>query len=176
MPHSLAYKDAGTTASGVKAILTKSYLASVEVVKLVVKCSIGQPKLLLFNLHCNQVAKFHKDFTPILSLSITPLKTPYYGGMGALYFHLSSKDDHIAHPPPSFPANTGMTHINNSQLHKQIVALGTGGYSRAIADMIYKISTHCHDINIWNNKIDRLPKPTEGENPNITNKCKEFMD
>ena len=185
MPCSLAYEDAITAASGIKDILAKSGLASLKVtfVESVVKCSVViSPKLLLFNPHHDN-AKFLKPFTPTLGISITLLKTPYYGGMGVLYLHLHSNEDHVtmltcAHvacPPPAFPNNIGIMHTNISQACEHFVMLSDGGYSRGIRDMIYKISNLCCNINIWNSEINRLLKPTKGENPDITNEHKKYM-
>jgi len=192
-PCSLAYEDAVAAAGGVKEILAKSGLAGVEVafVESVVERSVGL-KLLSFNPQVPEprryftpiVAQARKNFTAVLGLSIAPLKTPHYGGTGALFFRLSSKDDrvavltcaHVARPPPVFPANKGMTHTHDSQPREHIVALGTGGYNGAISDIIHKIGALHRDIDVWNGTINRLPKPTEGENPNVTDERKEYTD
>lgn len=72
----------------------------------------------------------------------SPLNTPYYEGMGGLYLKLDSKDDaialltcaHVVRPPHLFPDNRGMTLKlgKTGQRKERMVALGYGGYNRAI--------------------------------------------
>ena len=167
-PGSLAFKVAVAAAGSVKEVLATSGLAEVEVafVEMVNKRSTGGPKLLPLDPIRHRVPDFRKPFSAALGLPIAPLATPYYEGTGALYFRLSSDSNdkrialltcaHVVRPPPAFPANTGMTRTNASQAKEYMVALGSGGYDRAVTGIMAEIASLTRSIELWNRQLTRL--------------------
>jgi hypothetical protein len=173
-PRSLDYDDAVAAAIGVKAILAKSGLPEAEVafVEMVNKRLCGRPKLLSLDPIADSVPEYRKHFSSALGLPIAPLDTPYCEGTGALYFRLGSdtKDialltcAHVVRPPPALPDNKGMKRTNNSQPKEDMVALGTGGYTRAVSDMEAEIAKLTRDIEVWKRQLERnLPAARRNE-------------
>ena len=160
----LDFEDAVTAANGIKDILSQAGFPDIEVTfrELRVTRSVA-PKLLPFNPLIDPVPDFRKHFTPTLSLSIAPYKTPYYEGSSALYFRLSKDDDrvalltaaHVARPPPVY-AYTGMSRKKASQPRKEIVALGSMGYQNATNGMMAAIGDLGRFVTIWKDAIARL--------------------
>ncbi|EJC98230.1 uncharacterized protein FOMMEDRAFT_137152 [Fomitiporia mediterranea MF3/22] len=121
----LVFDNAVAAAITIKDILSQAGFPDIEVAfrESEVTHSAGL-KLLPFNPLVDPIPDFRKPFTPTLGLSITPFKTPYYEGTGALYFRLSRDDDrvvlltaaHVARPLPP---------------REEIVALGSMGYQNA---------------------------------------------
>ncbi|KDQ07651.1 hypothetical protein BOTBODRAFT_192282 [Botryobasidium botryosum FD-172 SS1] len=146
-PDSLAYKAAVAAAVAVKAVLARSGLPEVEVafVEMANKRSTGGPKLLSLNPVLDDVPGFRQPFSAALGLPIAPRETPYYEGTGGLYLRLGSDPGdarvtlltcaHVVRPPPAFPANTGMSYTNPSQPKEYVVALGSGSYDKANAQL-----------------------------------------
>lgn len=178
MPYSLAYGVAVAAAASVKEILATSGLAEVEVafVEMVVKHSASGPRLLPLDPVLDTFPEYRKHFSSALGLPIAPLDTPYYEGTGALYFRLSSQTKdialltcaHVARPPPEFPDNKGMTRTKNSQPKEFIVALGSGGYNRAIAGMMTEIAKLTRDIDSWRRQLDRIPAANAAKRQELT--------
>ena len=144
------------------------------------KHSVGGSRLLLLDPIADSVPEYRKHFSFALGLPITPLDTPYYEGTGALYFRLSSNTKHIAlltcahviHPPPIFSDNKGMKHTSNSQPKEYMVALGAGGYTTTISDIMAEIKKLQHDINVWNRQLERdLPVVRRNEITREVNKA-----
>ena len=165
MPRSLNYDGTVAAAVDVKAILTKSGLpeAKVAFVKMVNKRLDGRPRLIPLDPIADTLPEYRKHFSSALGLSIVLLDMSYYEGMGALYFCLSNdtKDiallmcTHVIHLPPVFPDNKGMEHTHNSQPKEYMVALGTGGYIRAVSSMQAEIDNLMDSIEIWNRQLER---------------------
>jgi hypothetical protein len=173
-PRSLDYDDAIAAAVDVKAILAKSGLPEAEVafVEMANKRLGGGPRLVPLDPIADSVPEYRKHFSSALGLPIAPLDTPYYEGTGALYFRLGSdtKDialltcAHVVRPPPAFPDNKGMKRTNNSQPKEYMVALGAGGYTRAVSDMMAEIAKLTRDIEVWNRQLERnLPAARRNE-------------
>jgi hypothetical protein len=162
-PRSLGYDAAVAAAVDVKAILAKSGLPEAEVafVEMVNKHLGGGPRLLPLDPIRDSVPEYRKHFSSALGLPIAPLNTPYYEGTGALYFRLGrdTKDialltcAHVVHPPPAFPDNKGMKRTNNRQPKEYMVALGDGGYTRAVSEMMAEISKLTRDIEVWDGQL-----------------------
>jgi hypothetical protein len=173
-PRSLDYDDAVAAAVDVKAILAKSGLPEAEVafVEMVNKCLGGGPRLLPLDPIADSVPEYRKHFSSVLGLPIAPLGTPHYEGTGALYFRLGSdtKDialltcAHVIRPPPAFPDNKGMKRSNSRQPKEYMVALGDGGYARAVEDMMVEIAKLLREIEVWNLQLERnLPAARRNE-------------
>ena len=183
-PGSLLYDVAVIAASAVKNILAEACFDTIEVafVEWVVTRSNG-PKLLSFDPLLDDVPNLRKPFTPTLGLAIAPLRYPYYEGTAALYFRLNKNDNrvailtcaHVARPPPAYAANTGITHKKPSQAREQIVALGYQGYEKAIQAMMTTIHDLSKSIDVWNDVLDRLGAPMEGENSKVTKRREEHV-
>jgi hypothetical protein len=188
-PRSLDYDAAVAAAAGVKAILSKSGLPEAEVafVEMVNKRLGGGPRLLPLDPIRDSVPEYRKHFSSALGLPIAPLNTPYYEGTGALYFRLGrdTKDialltcAHVVRPPPAFPDNKGMKRTNNRQPKEYMVALGDGGYTRAVSEMMAEISKLTRDIGVWNRLLERdLPaakrKEIAGKVYRATNRINEL--
>ena len=164
-PRSLDYDGAVAAAVDVKAILTKSGLPEAEVafVEMVNKRLDGRPRLIPLDPIADTLPEHRKHFSSALGLSIAPLDMSYYEGTGALYFRLGNdtKDialltcAHVIHPPPVFPDKKGMEHTHNSQPKEYMVALGTGGYIRAVSSMQAEIDDLMDSIEIWNRQLKR---------------------
>jgi hypothetical protein len=65
---------------------------------------------------------------------------------------------HVIRPPLFFPNNTGMTRTNISQAKELMVALGSGGYIRAVGQVRADIDKYARDIDTFNHLL---------ENPNL---------
>ncbi|KAI0263962.1 hypothetical protein BC834DRAFT_884755, partial [Gloeopeniophorella convolvens] len=130
------------------------------------KRSTVGPKLLPSDPINHHVPDFRKPFSATLGLPIAPLNTAYYEGTGALYFRLSNDSNdkrialltcaHVVRPPPAFTDNTGMTRTNASQPKEHMVALGFGGYDRAITGMMAEAASLIRNIEVWNRQLARL--------------------
>ena len=165
-PRSLAHDDAVAAAVGVKGILAKSGLPEAEVafIEMVNRRSGGGPKLLSLDPIADSVPEYRKHFSSALGLPIAPLDTPYYEGTGALYLRLDSNTKdivlltcaHVVRPPPAFPDNKGMKRTKfSSQPKEYMVALGAGGYTRAVSGMMADIAKLTRDIKTWNRQLER---------------------
>jgi hypothetical protein len=165
-PRSLDYDDAVAAAINVKAILAKSGLLEAEVtfVEMVNKRSGGGlPGLLPLDPIADSVPEYRKQFSSALGLPIAPLDMPNYEGTGALYFRLGSdtKDialltcAHVVRPPPAIPDNEGMKRTSNSQPKEHMVALGAGGYTKVVSDMMAEIARLIRSIELWNRQLER---------------------
>ncbi|KAH9931246.1 uncharacterized protein B0H18DRAFT_1083548 [Fomitopsis serialis] len=185
-PQSLLYDAAVAAATVVKNILAEASFPAIEVafVESVVtrhgsvaagpggrtKGALG-PKLLSFDPLLDDVPELRRLFTATLGLSIAPLKYPHLEGTASLYFRLGKDDKriavltcaHVARSPPVY-ANTGMTCSTTRQAREEFVALGDIGYNNAVKAMMSTISNLLCYIDIWNDALDRLGKPVEGEN------------
>ncbi|KIM27485.1 hypothetical protein M408DRAFT_165369 [Serendipita vermifera MAFF 305830] len=177
----LVFDDAVTAANGIKDILSQAGFPDIEVAfrESEVTSSVG-PKLLPFNPLVDSVPDFRKHFTPTLSLSISPYKTPYHEGSSALYFRLSKDNDrvalltaaHVARPPPVY-ANTGTLRKNASHSHEEIVALGSMGYQNTTSGMMAAIGDLARSVTVCKDAITRLGEPVEGEAAGITRRREE---
>jgi len=183
-PGSLAYKTAVAGATVVKNILASAGFPNIEVafIETVMNRAVG-PKLLSFDPLVNKVPNLRKPFTPTLGLAIASRTFPFYEGTAALYFRLPGGNNcvavltcaHVACPPPPVRANTSMTRKTNSQHREEIIALGVQGYDKAINAMMSTISDHLLAIDAWNNSIDRLGEPKEGESEEVADKRREYL-
>lgn len=187
-PESLLYNAAVAAAEAIKNILAQAGFPEIEVAfreSVVTRSVAPGPKLLPFNPLRDPVPEFLKPFTSTLGLSIAPLRTPYYEGTGALYLRISSADKrtvlltaaHVARPIPAF-ANTGMLSRHKSQAAEEIVALGHMGYRNAVTSMLSAIGDLAISIDIWNDNVDRLPEPAEGEeeDEDTADKHQEYLN
>lgn len=176
-PNSLLYKDAVAASVAVKAILARAGFPNIEVAfveAVVSRSAAAGPKLLPFNPLLDDVPELRKPFTPVLGLSIAPLKYPQYEGTAALYFRLGRDNNriailtgaHAARPPPAY-SNTGMTRTTTSQAREGFVALGNMAYNNAVTAMMGTIGDLLRSIDVWDNALARLGDPVEGENENI---------
>ncbi|KIY44819.1 hypothetical protein FISHEDRAFT_77229 [Fistulina hepatica ATCC 64428] len=185
-PHSLLYDAAVAAATVVKDILAEAGFPAIEVafVESVVTRSVAAgPKLLSFDPLLDDVPDLRKPFTTALGLSIAPLKYPHFEGTASLYFRLGKDDKriailtcaHVARPPPVY-ANTGMTRGTTSQAREEFVALGNTGYNNAVKAMMSTIGDLLRSIDAWNDVLDRLGEPVEGENSRVTERRKEHVE
>ncbi|PWW76363.1 hypothetical protein C7212DRAFT_351499 [Tuber magnatum] len=185
-PCSLPYDAAVTAAAMVKEILGEAGFPAIEVafVESVVTRSVAAgPKLLSFDPLLDEVSDLRKPFTPALGLSIAPLKFPHFEGTAALYFRLGNDDKrtailtcaHVARPPPVY-ANTGMARRNTSQAREEVIALGNMAYSNALKAMMGTIGDLLISIEVWNQVLDRLGEPVEGESGKATQRRKEHIE
>ena len=184
-PHSLLYDAAVAATAVVKEILSGAGFPDIEVafVESVVTRSVAGPKLLSFDPLLDEVPNLRKPFTTALGLSIAPLKYPDFEGTAALYFRLSKDDNrtailtcaHVARPPPVYP-NTGMTRKNTSQPREEVVALGNMGYNNAVKAMMGTIGDLIRSLKVWNDVLDRLGEPIQGENRKVTERRQEHVD
>ena len=184
-PHSLLYDAAVAATAAVKEILSGAGFPDIEVafVESVVTRSVSGPKLLSFDPLLDEVPNLRKPFTTALGLSIAPLKYPDFEGTAALYFRLSKDDNrtailtcaHVARPPPVYP-NTGMTRKNTSQPREEVVALGNMGYNNAVKAMMGTIGDLIRSLKVWNDVLDRLGEPIQGENRKVTERRQEHVD
>ncbi|PUU72267.1 hypothetical protein B9Z19DRAFT_1011355, partial [Tuber borchii] len=90
-PHSLEYNTEVTTAILVNDILAVGGFLDIEILfveSMVTYVVAADPKLLLFDLILDSISKLQKLFITAHSLSIVPLKYPYYKGTAKLYFRL----------------------------------------------------------------------------------------
>lgn len=118
------------------------------------------PQLMGFNplLELEGIPALRKPFTPTLSLSIAPLKSPHFEGTGGLFFCLNTdKADkrvvvltcaHVAHPPTLFE-NKDYTRNNDSQPREDIILLGTGSYDGAVAAIEKFIDDQTIAVTTW---------------------------
>ena len=184
-PHSLLYDAAVAAATVVKDILAEAGFPAIEVafVESVVTRSVAAgPNLLSFDPLLDDVPDLRKPFTTALGLSIAPLKYPHFEGTAALYFRLGKDDNrtailtcaHVARPPPVY-VNTGMTRSTN-QAREEIVALGNIGYNNAVKAMMSTIGDLLRSIDAWNDVLDRLGEPIEGENSRVTERRTEHVE
>jgi hypothetical protein len=179
----LSYDNAVDVANAIKGILGQAGFPEIEVAfrESEVTRSGSGPKLLSFNPLEDLIPEFRKSFTPTLGLSIAPLKTPYYEGTGALYYHLGGEENHVvlltaAHvtrPPPDQTNSTRCSYKRNSRRREGIVVLGTTGYQNAINGMMAKIGNLARSIEVWEDDIARLGEPVDGERPTVTRKRQE---
>jgi hypothetical protein len=184
-PHSLLYDAAVAATAVVKEILSGAGFPDIEVafVESVVTRSVSGTKLLSFDPLLDEVSNLRKPFTTALGLSIAPLKYPDFEGTAALYFRLSKDDNrtailtcaHVARPPPVYP-NTGMTRKNTSQTREEVVALGNMGYNNAVKAMMGTIGDLIRSIEVWNDVLDRLGEPVQGENRKVAERRQEHVD
>jgi len=185
-PHSLLYDAAVAATTVIKEILANAGFPEIEVafVESIVTRSVrAGPKLLSFDPLRNHVPDLRKPFTPTLGLSIAPHKHPHFEGTAALYFRLSKDDQrtailtcaHVARPPPIYP-NTDMTRRNTSQRREDIIALGSTGYNNAVEAMKSTIRVLDRSIKIWNDVLERLGEPIQGEDSDDTERRQEHVD
>ena len=137
--------------------------------------SVVGPKLLSPKPLLDPIPEFRKPFTPMLGLSIAPLKTPHYEGTGALYFRLSKDDDHIilltaAHVarPPHMYTNKDMSRKSNSGPRENIVTLGNMGYRHSTNAMIATIGHLARSVMMCERVNTRLGEFVDGEDPEVT--------
>ena len=181
----LAFEAAVAAADAVKDILRQAGFPNIEVAfrESEVRRSLSGPKLFSFDPLVDPIPEFRKAFTPTLGLSIAPLRTPHFEGTGALYFRLNRDDDrvalltaaHVARPPPEF-ANTGMSRKGTSQPREEIVALGTMGYRNATNAMMASIDNLAQSITLWDQAVQSLGEPVDGENAADTARRLEIQD
>jgi hypothetical protein len=159
-PESLAYQLAVSAAEAVKMILASIDLAEVEVAfqELEVSRHAGGLPPLSLNPVADNVPEYRKAFSTCLGVPIAPLSTPFLEGTGGLYLKIN--DDivlltcaHVVRPPPVFHTNSGMQRVSNSQAKEYIVALGAGGYSRAVDGMMMQIAKYTRDISTFNTQL-----------------------
>ena len=149
-PKTLAFEDAVTAANGVKSILSQAGFPDIEVAfrESEVTRSAG-PELLPFAPLLDFIPEFRKHFTPTLSLSIAPYKTPYHEGSGALYFRLDKDGSrvalltagHVARPPVRAKMDNSGSRKNAGKRREEIVVLGSMGYQNTTVGMIWLPST-----------------------------------
>ena len=167
-PESLAYQLAVSAAEAVKKVLGTIALTDVEVAfqELEVSRHAGGLPLLPLDPFADNVPEYRKAFSACLGVPIAPLRTPFLEGTGGLYLKIN--DDtvlltcaHVVRPPLAFPTNSGMQRVNKSQPKEYIVALGAGGYSRAVGDMMAQIAKCTRDIGTFNTGLRRPNLPAE---------------
>jgi hypothetical protein len=184
-PYYLTYDAAVAAATIVKDILTEAGFPTIEVafVESVVTRSVAaRPKLLSFDPLFDDVPDLRKPFTATLGLSIASLKYPHFEGTASLYFRLDKDDKrtailtcaHVARPLPVY-ANTGMTR-RTTQDREEFIALGSMGYNNAVKAMMSTIDNLLGSIDVWNDVLDRLGEPVEGENSRVTERRKEHVE
>ena len=159
-PQSLAYQLAVSAAEAVKMILASINLADVEVAfqELEVSRHANGPPLLSLNPVADDVPAYRKAFSACLGVPIAPLSTPFLEGTGGLYLQIHNDIvlltcAHVVRPPPAFRTNSGMQRVNNSQAKEHMVALGAGGYSRAVGNIMTRIAKHTRDISTFNSQL-----------------------
>ncbi|KAI5804629.1 hypothetical protein DFH27DRAFT_384356 [Peziza echinospora] len=175
----LGFGAAVAAADAVKAVLQRAGYPEIEVAFRMseVTCFARGPKLLPFKPLTDHIPEARKAFTPMLGLSIAPLKTPHYEGTGALYFRLGHDDDrvalltaaHVARPPPAF-TSTKMSRFGTSPPREEIVALGSMGYRNATNAMMATIGNLARSVEVWSKMVARLGEPVDGEGANVTQK------
>ena len=122
---------------------------------------------------------------PHLGIAIALHKISYYEGTGTLYFCLSSNTDkvalltcaHITRPLSAFKNNMGVIWKEGSgKPAEEIIMLGDGAYQNAVNAILAFIWRQMNNINVWEDKIKRLPVLVEGEpkDPKVTKKCNEL--
>lgn len=126
-----------------------------------------------------------KPFTPTLSLSIAPRKSPHFEGTGGLFFRLNREEGdkhvalltcaHVSHPPPLFQ-NKVYTRENEYQPREDVILLGTGSYDNAVEAIMKFIGKQTIAITTWETNLGRLPEPQEDEPKGVTSKRKELTD
>jgi len=180
-PGSLPFKAAVAAAGSIKEILTASGLAEVEVafVEMVNKRSTNGPKLLPFDPTTHDVLEFRKPFSATLGISISPRHIPYFEGTGGLFFRLSSDSNderialltcaHVIRPPPAFPTSTGMTRTSARQPKEYVIAPGSGGYDRAVTDMMTEVAYLTYNVEVWNRQLDHQPATNTVKSQELTN-------
>ena len=117
-------------------------------------------------LYSEGLAALHKPFTPTLSLSIAPQKSPHFEGTGGLFFKLSSDpaDDrvvvltcaHVSHPLP-VSQNKEYIRKMDSQPREEIILLGNGSYDAAVEGIMKLIGDEVVSISTWESSRNRLP-------------------
>ncbi|KAF9048851.1 hypothetical protein BJ165DRAFT_1343224 [Panaeolus papilionaceus] len=187
-PKSLSYDAAVAAAEAIKKILTQAGFPEIEVAfrESVVTRSVARgPKLLPFDTRDPiTIHEVVKPFTPTLGLSIATLNMPYYEGTGALYFCVSSTNKrtvlltaaHIAHPPASAEIDISDRHNRKAE---KIIALGSGGFAKAIMGILGAVGNLARSMDIWNDAIaTKFPKPAEGEEEDeeITKERQKYLD
>lgn len=110
--------------------------------------------------------KYRKPFSACLGTPIAPLSTPFYEGTGGLYLKIGNDIvlltcAHVVRPPPAFPANLGMQHVNSNQLKEYIVAPGDDGYKRSVNNLMEQIAESMHDISTLKAQL-KLPNIPNG--------------
>ena len=151
-PKSLTYQLARSAAEAVKKILASINLADVEVAfqEMEVSCSAGGLPLLSLNPVADDVPEYRKAFSARLGVPIAPLSAPSLEGTGGLYLTCA----HVVRPLPVFRTNSGMKRVNKSQGKEYMVALGAGGYSRVVGDMMAQIAKLTRDISTFNSQLN----------------------
>ncbi|KZS87133.1 hypothetical protein SISNIDRAFT_322227 [Sistotremastrum niveocremeum HHB9708] len=191
IPSSLSYDAAIDSAALVKKILAESGFPEIEVAfieSLMTRSSSSgsssgsPPKLLSFHPLINNVPHLRKPFTPTLGLSIASRTNPFCEGTGAFYFRLPGDDDrialltcaHVARPPPLY-SNASIAGTN-CQRREEIVAPGFWGFDNAVSAMLSTVGEHLYNIDAWNDAVVRLGEAKEGEDEEVVDKRKEYLD
>ncbi|ODN88039.1 hypothetical protein L198_06778 [Cryptococcus wingfieldii CBS 7118] len=188
-PRSLAYPAAVAAAQAVVEILEAAGFPEIQVafIESVYRRHMSHPKRMSFNpiLDSEGLPALRKPFTPTLSPSIAPLKSPYYEGSGGLYFRLNAEEGdnrvalltcaHVAHPPP-VSENKVYTRRNDSEAREEIILLGTGSYDAAVATIMKFINDRTIAITSWETARGSLPAQRDGEPKGVTSKRKALTD
>ncbi|KAG8910824.1 hypothetical protein FRC02_006996 [Tulasnella sp. 418] len=188
-PGSLAYAAAVAAANAIDEILQNAGFPEIQVafIESVYRRHVSGGKLMSFNpmFDSEGIPALRKHFTPTLSLSIAPIKSPHFEGTGGLFVRLNTEEGdnrialltcaHVAHPPPLFE-NKVYTRKNDSQLREDIILLGTASYDKAVTAIMKFIGDQTIAISTWEATLRRLPEPKEDEPRGITSKRKELTD
>ncbi|KAI0369419.1 hypothetical protein BV20DRAFT_1020825 [Pilatotrama ljubarskyi] len=188
-PGSLAYAAAVAAARAVDVILEAAGFPEIQVafIESIYRRHMSGPKLMSLNpmFDSEGLPALRKPFTPTLSPSIAPLKSPHYEGTGGLFFRLNTEEGdnrvalltcaHVAHPPPFFE-NKVYTRRNDSQAREEIILLGTGSYDAAVAAIMKFMGDQTIAITSWEAARGRLPGPKDDEPKGVTSKRKELTD
>ena len=186
-PDSLLYDDAVSAGNEVRRILAEAGFPDIEVAfveSTVTRFVAAGPRLLSFDPILNDVLELRKPFSPVLGLAIAPLNHPHFEGTGALYFKFGNKDKrrtgiltcaHVARPPPAY-SNAVMKYTKTSQRPEEIIALGNKAYEESVNAMTSTRSDLVRGIEAWNDILESLGMPVEGENDKITKRRREHED
>ncbi|KAG8694292.1 hypothetical protein FRC09_009945 [Ceratobasidium sp. 395] len=191
-PGSLAYADAVAAANAVDEILQAAGFPEIQVAfieSVYRRCGSG-PKLMSVKPKPDSVGipALRKPFTPTLSLSIAPLKSPHFEGTGGLFFRLNTEEGdkrvvlltcaHVAHPPPLFE-NKVYTRENDSQPREDIILLGVGSHCNAVAAITKFIDNQTTAIATWEATLDdelEGDEPEGGEPGDVKSMRKQLTD
>ncbi|PUU72514.1 hypothetical protein B9Z19DRAFT_1104352 [Tuber borchii] len=170
-PYSLDYDTAVTAAAMVKEILGQAGFPNIEaafVERVVTRAVRAEPKLLSFDPLLDYVSELQKPFTSALGLSIAPQKYPHFEGTGGLYFHLDRNSRRTAVLTCTHVACSPLK--KNNQAHQEFIALGTGGYDKAVEILIGTIGG-------LTDTITEFQELARGENPRfIANSEKRIQE
>ncbi|KAG8820430.1 hypothetical protein FRC17_010154 [Serendipita sp. 399] len=186
-PLSLAFDAAVAAANAIDKILQAAGFPEIQVafIESIYRRYGSGPQLMGFDplLYSEGIPALRKPFTPTLSLSIAPLKSPHFEGTGGVFFRLNSDEAdkrvvaltcaHVAHPFPLFE-NKEYTRERESQPREDVILLGTGSYDDAVAAIMKFIGDKAIAITTWVTTLARLPEQTDGEAERVTSKRNEL--